>query len=62
MHLKSFSEGKECRSAKELVIFAFYLTLHSFFTLLLYRLFSNTKYSISDMMNQLTDQADLTEV
>jgi replicative superfamily II helicase len=26
------------------------------------RLFSNIKYSVADMMNQLTDQADLTEV
>jgi hypothetical protein len=26
------------------------------------RLFSNIKYSVSDMMSQLTDQSDLTEV
>ena len=26
------------------------------------RMFSNIKYSVADMMNQLTDQDDLTEV
>ena len=26
------------------------------------RLFNNIKYSVSDMMSQLTDQSDLTEV